>query len=166
MTVSYEHRVLFKHEGPLDMEVLPQIVRQFERLLADGGARPPVRRRILNTLIELTQNIIHYGVKDDQFPPYIGLSREGQHITLTTRNLVYYSQELFLHSYLQNLLQMSKEELEALHHSTLTTGSYSDSGGANLGFVQIISKADDFSYEISSANQNYSWFTVKVSFVI
>ncbi|GIV23894.1 MAG: SiaB family protein kinase [Bacteroidia bacterium] len=165
MTVSYEHRLLFRHEGPLDMEVLPPIVQHLDKLLAQEGVRPPLRRKIISCLIELAQNIIHYAARHDQMVPLITLSRTDEGIVLITRNAVYYSQELFLHSYLQNLTQMSREELEALHHQTLVSGSYSDSGGANLGLLQVIYKADRFEYELTPVEGEYSWFTVKATFL-
>ncbi|MCS7188972.1 MAG: DUF6272 family protein [Bacteroidia bacterium] len=166
MTVSYENRLLFRHEGPLDMEVLPIIVRNLDKLLAEEGIRPPLRRKVVTSLIELAQNIIHYAVDNQDYPPLIALSRSDEGITLLTRNLVYYSQEIFLQSYLQNLMQMSRDELEALHHNTLTSGSYSDSGGASLGLIQVIFKADKFEYELSCADGEYAWFTVKATFFV
>ncbi|RMF45617.1 MAG: hypothetical protein D6750_11525 [Bacteroidetes bacterium] len=166
MTVSYEHRLLFRHEGPLDMEVLPVIVRTLEKLLAEEGLRTPLRRKVVSSLIELAQNIIHYAVLHEKYPPLISVVRTEEGILLTTRNLVYYSQEIFLQSYLQNLLAMNRDELEQFHRATLTSGSYSDSGGANLGLMQVILKADRVEYELSSAEEEYAWFTLKALFIV
>lgn len=166
MAVSYEHRLLFRHEGLLDMEVLPHIVRSLDKLLVEEGIRPPVRRKIISSLIELAQNIIHYAAPEENAPPLISLSRSDEGIVLLTRNLVYYSQELFLQSYLQNLTQMNRQELEQLHHATLTSGSYSDSGGANLGLVQVLFKADRFEYELTPANGEHAWFSIKATFFV
>ncbi|MCS7153853.1 MAG: SiaB family protein kinase [Bacteroidia bacterium] len=164
MTVSYEHRLLFRHEGPLDMEVLPVLVHAAERALQNEGVRPPLRRRIISSLIELAQNIIRYSAVNEKYPPLLLLSRTDQGFVLIVRNLVHYSQELFLHSYLQNLVSMPRQELEKLHYSTLTEGSYSDSGGAGLGLVQVLFKSDAFEYELTPVEGEYSWFTVKASF--
>ncbi|MCX7606153.1 MAG: DUF6272 family protein [Bacteroidia bacterium] len=166
MAVSYEHRLLFRHEGPLDMEVLPHIVRSLDKLLVEEGIRTPLRRKIISSLIELAQNIIHYAVHSENQPPLLSLSRSDEGIVLTAKNLVYYSQEIFLQSYLQNLTQMSRAELENLHHNTLTSGSYSDSGGANLGLLQVLFKADKFDYELTPAEGEHSWFTVKAIFFL
>ena len=164
MTVSYEHRLLFGYEGPLTMELLPSLVHSLDKLLAEEGLRPPMRRKIVTSLIELAQNIIRYASNDDQHLPSISITRTEKGILITTRNLIYYSQELFLQAYLQNLLQMSREELERLHHSTLMGGSFSEKGGASLGLIQVILKADAFSYEITPVNDQHSWFTVKALF--
>lgn len=164
MTVSFEHRVLYHHEGPLDMEVLPLIVKNLDKLLAAESIRPPLRRKIVSSLIELAQNIIRYGIQSEAHPPLLLLTRTDKGITLTARNLVYYSQEIFLQSYLQNLTQLSRPELEALHHNTLTTGSFSDSGGANLGLVEVLFRCDEFSYELTPVDESHSWFTVKATF--
>ncbi len=166
MTVSSEHRLLFRHEGPLDMEVLPFVVHTMDKLLTKEGVRPPLRRRIVSSLIELAQNIIRYAASDEKYPPFISLSRFDQGFVLIARNLVHYSQELFLQAYLQNLLQMPREELEKLHYTTLTEGNYSDNGGAGLGLVQVLFKADGFDYELTPAEGEYSWFTVKATFSI
>ncbi|MCS7298112.1 MAG: SiaB family protein kinase [Bacteroidia bacterium] len=166
MNVSYDSRLLFRHEGPLDMEVLPLLVHNLEGILQREGARPPLRRKVVTCLIELAQNIIHYAVHKENYPPLLMVSRRNDKgFILLTRNLVHYSQELFLQNYLHNLTQMPRAELENLHYSTLTEGSYSDSGGAGLGLIQVLFKADQFEYEFVPADGEYSWFSVKATFL-
>lgn len=146
------------------MEVLPFVVHTMDKLLTKEGIRPPLRRRIVSSLIELAQNIIRYAALDANHQPFLSLSRSDQGFVLIARNLIHYSQELFLQSYLQNLTQMPREELEKLHYTTLTEGNYSDNGGAGLGLVQVLFKADTFEYELAPAEGEYSWFTVKATF--
>ncbi|MCS6895445.1 MAG: DUF6272 family protein [Bacteroidia bacterium] len=164
MTVSYEHRLLFRHEGVLDMEVLSHFVHNIDKALQKEAVRVPLRRRIVSSLIELAQNIIRYSANDEKYPPLLALSRSDQGFILEARNLVHYSQELFLQTYLQNLTQMPRKDLEALHYNTLTEGSFSDSGGAGLGLVQVLFKSDLFEYELIPADGEYSWFSVKATF--
>lgn len=164
MAVSYEHKLLYRHEGPLDMENLPYIVQTMDRLLHSEGLRPPFRRKVVSALIELAQNIIRYGAPDEVRPPLLSLARSEKGFVLTAKNLVHYSQEIFLRSYLTNLMEMSRDDLEKLYNTTLTEGSMSEKGGAGLGLVQVIFKADEFSYELTPADEQYSWFTVKASF--
>lgn len=164
MTVSYEHRLLFRHEGPMDMELLPLFVHTVEKALIEEGSRTVLRRKVISSLIELAQNIIRYAVMDDKHPPLLLLSRTDNGFLLIARNLIHYSQEIFLQSYLQNLTAMSREEIEQLHYGTLTSSNYSDSGGAGLGLIQVILKADGFAYEFAPAEGEYRWFTIKASF--
>lgn len=148
------------------MEVLPFIVHTMDKVLQKEGVRPPLRRRIVSSLIELAQNIIRYAAVDERYQPFISLSRLDEGFVLIARNLVHYSQELFLQAYLQNLIRMPREELERLHYSTLTEGTYSDGGGAGLGLVQVLFKSDTFEYELAPAEGEYSWFTVKATFFV
>ncbi|MEN3040805.1 MAG: SiaB family protein kinase [Bacteroidia bacterium] len=164
MTVSYEHRLLFKHEGTLDMETLSHFVHAMDKALQKESVRVPLRRRIISSLIELAQNIIRYGANDEKYPPMLSLSRSDQGYVIEAKNLVHYSQELFLQAYLQNLTRMPRKELEQLYHHILTGGSFSNSGGAGLGLVQVLFKSDEFEYELTPADGEYSWFTVKASF--
>ncbi|MCX8112536.1 MAG: DUF6272 family protein [Bacteroidia bacterium] len=166
MTVSYEHRLLFRHEGPLDMEVLPLLVHTADKALQKEGAKPPLRRRIVSSLIEVAQNIIRYAAVDEKYPPLLMLSRSDQGFVLIAKNLIHCSQEFFLHAYLRNLIQMPREELERLYYNTLTEGSYSDIGGAGLGIVQVLFKSDSFEHELMPAEGEYSWFTIKATFLL
>ncbi len=167
MNVSYEHRTLFRYEGPLDMQLLPQIVKSVEQLLIGEKVRTPLRRKIISTLIELAQNIIHYSVPHHPHSnPSISLVREGDSLVLSASNPIHSSQELFLRTYIENLLSMNKEDLSALYQNVLTKSDYTDTGGAGLGILQVLAKADNFSYMIEPLGDDYAQFTVRASFAI
>lgn len=165
MNVSYEHRTLFRYEGPLDMQLLPQIVKSAEQLLIGEKVRTPLRRKIVSILIELAQNVIHYGIHNHPLAnPTISLTREGDNIVLSISNPIHVSQELFLRTYIENLLSMSKDEQNALYQNVLTKSDYTDSGGAGLGILQVLIKSDNFSYKIEPLGQEHAYFTITATF--
>ncbi len=167
MNVSYDHRTLFRYEGPLDMQLLPQIVKSVEQLLIGEKVRTPLRRKIISALIELAQNIIHYSVPHHPYSnPSISLIREGDNILLSASNPIYSSQELFLRTYIENLLSMNKEDLTTLYQNVLTRSDYTDTGGAGLGILQVLAKADDFSYQIEALGDDHAYFTIQASFAL
>ncbi len=166
MNVSYEYRTLFRYEGPLDMLLLPQIVKSVEQLLLGESVRPPIRRKVISSLIELSQNIIHYGLGHTRANPMIALYRSEQGITLASSNPIHSSQELFLRTYIDNLLAMSKEDLNMLYQNVLTKSDYSDSGGAGLGILQVILKAERFHYKIEPLDEDHAYFTIEATFSI
>jgi hypothetical protein len=165
MNVSYEHRTLFRYEGPIDMQLLPQIVKSVEQLLIGEKIRVPLRRKIISTLIELAQNVIHYSITNYPYAnPAISLTREGDNIILSVSNPIHSSQELFLRTYIENLLSMSKEERFSLYQSVLTKSDYTDTGGAGLGILQVVTKSDGFQYKIEPLAQEYAYFTIEATF--
>jgi len=167
MNVSYEHRTLFRYEGPLDMQLLPQIVKSAEQLLIGEKVRTPLRRKIISILIELAQNVIHYGIHNHPLAnPTISLTRGGDDIVLSISNPIHVSQELFLRTYIENLLSMSKDEQNALYQNVLTKSDYTDSGGAGLGILQVLIKSDSFSYKIEPLGQEHAYFTITATFHI
>jgi len=167
MNVSYEHRTLFRYEGPLDMQLLPQVIKSVEQLLIGEKIRTPLRRKIISILIELAQNVIHYGIHNHFLPnPTISLTREGNDIILSIANPIHASQELFLRTYIENLLAMSKEERTVLYQNVLTKSDYTDSGGAGLGIMQVLIKSDSFSYKIESLDPEHAYFTITATFHI
>ncbi len=167
MNVSYEHRTLFRYEGPLDMQLLPQIVKSVEQLLIGEKLRSPLRRKVISALIELAQNIIHYSVAHHPYSnPSISLTREGENIIISASNPIHSSQELFLRTYIENLLSMNREELSSLYQNVLTKSDYTDMGGAGLGILQVITKADSFSYKIEPLGEEHAYFTVQASFAL
>lgn len=164
MTVSYENRTLFRYEGPLDMMILPQIVRSIEQLLTAEHTRPPIRRKIISSLIELAQNMIHYGIAHPLQSSTISLQKTDNAFVLSTINAIHTSQELFLRTYIDNLLSMTKNELEALYQNIFTKNDYTDAGGAGLGILQVLIKADHFSYQIEPVDNEHARFTVEATF--
>jgi len=165
MNVSYEHRTLFRYEGPIDMQLLPQIVKSVEQLLIGEKIRVPLRRKIISTLIELAQNVIHYSITNYPYAnPAISLTREGDKIILSVSNPIHSSQELFLRTYIENLLSMSKEEQLSLYQSVLTKSDYTDTGGAGLGILQVVAKSDGFQYKIEPLDQEHAYFTIEATF--
>ncbi len=164
MTVSYENRTLFRYEGPLDMMILPQIVRSVEQLLMTEQTRPPIRRKLIGSLIELAQNMIHYAIAHPLQSPTISLQKADNAFALVTSNAIHASQELFLRTYIDNLLTMTRTELETLYQNIFTRNDYTDVGGASLGILQVLIKSDRFSYKIEPIDDEHYRFTIEALF--
>ena len=58
---------------------------------------------------------------------------------------------------------MTKTELKSYYREQLSQGQFSHSGGAGLGFADILRKSrEKITYSFESVNEDYSYFSLQV----
>ncbi len=130
----------------------------------------PFRKKIISTLVEMLQNIIHHGYvrKDQKGRGALGMfyiSYKDQIFSLNTINYVSNKDARELRSYLDYINGMDKNELEQAYNKQLLNFSDEETNLGGLGFLEMRLKSENpLLYEIKQINEFISYFALKVNF--
>ncbi|SFZ71821.1 SiaB family protein kinase [Chitinimonas taiwanensis] len=138
--------VCFFYSGYLSQPLLTAMVEGFKVKLDSEGISTPVRRRLMSSLVEMTQNIIHYA--QDTLTPHdqddhqlrwgsicVTLT-QGQYL-IECANRVSQAQAHTLRSRIEPLQQMTQAEIKAAYTQAIRQETPDGSKGAGLGLITI-----------------------------
>ncbi len=128
------------------------------------------KKKVISTMVELLQNIIHHGyaskdIKGSQGVFYI--SREGREFCLNTINYIDNKTVPKLDKKLSYINSLDKKGVENLYNETLFDFSATTKkGGGGLGFIEMKQKSNNnIIYEFIKVNEEYSFFSLKIIFI-
>ncbi len=130
----------------------------------------PFRKKVISTLVEMLQNIIHHGYvrKDQKGKGALGMfyiTYKDQVFGLNTINYVSNDNARELRTYLDYINNLDKEELEQVYNKQLLNFSEEETNLGGLGFLEMRLKSNSpLLYEIKQINEFISYFALKVNF--
>ncbi|PHV13154.1 SiaB family protein kinase [Chitinimonas sp. BJB300] len=138
--------VCFFYSGYLSQPLLTAMVEGFKVKLEREAVSTPVRRRLLSSLVEMTQNIIHYArdtlTPNDQNDHQlrwgsISVTLTQGHYLLECANRVDMEQALFLRDRIEPLRLMTHAQIKEGYAQAIRQETPDGSKGAGLGLMTI-----------------------------
>ncbi len=130
----------------------------------------PFRKKIVSTLVEMLQNIIHHGYvrKDAKGKGSLGMfyiSYKDDVFSLNTINYVSNEDSKELRRYLNYINSLGMEELEQVYNEKLLDFTDDNNGLGGLGFIEMrLKSGNPLLYEVKPINEFISYFALKVDF--
>ncbi|GLR13145.1 SiaB family protein kinase [Chitinimonas viridis] len=138
--------VCFFYSGYLSQPLLTAMVEGFKVKLDRDGVSNPIRRRLLSSLVEMTQNIIHYAQdtltpseQDDHQLRWgsISVTLTQGHYLLECANRVDAAQAHTLRERIEPLRLMTHAEIKEAYAQAIRQDTPDGSKGAGLGLLTI-----------------------------
>ena len=148
----------------------PSLITLISILNSQIKGNIPFRKKVISTLVEMLQNIIHHGYvrKDQQGKGALGMfyiSYKDHIFSLNTVNYVTNDEARKLKSYLEYINSLDRESLEQVYNKQLLNFENTESGLGGLGFLEMRMKSNStLLYEIKQLNEFISYFALKVDF--
>ena len=125
------------------------------------------KKKILHILVEAMQNISKHGHKDDNNTVaslfVIGMDDDRNFFVLSGNTVTNENKE-YLTDKLNHLNTLDATELREAYRHSIKNNDFSQKGGAGLGFIDIMRKAQSkLHYHFTPINTNHSFFTFKVN---
>ena len=125
-------------------------------------------------MIESLENIYKYSDEYVKFleevkkhMPTFCINKNSDKIQLVTSNPVRNQHVEVLRSNIERVNNKSREELKDLYVETITNGKFLAKGGAGLGFIEMAkTSGNDLEYSFDPISEEYSLYTIKVTFTI
>ncbi|MBV1775620.1 SiaB family protein kinase [Burkholderiaceae bacterium DAT-1] len=138
--------VSFFYSGYISQPLLTAMVEGFKVKLDLEGLTGTTRRRLLSSLVEMTQNVIHYAM--DSLTPSdqndhqlrwgsICVILTGGHYQIECANRVSASQRDNIKAKLEKLRLMTHAEIKEYYAKVIREEAPADSKGAGLGLITI-----------------------------
>lgn len=155
------------YKGRLNFDIIDSILSIVALRLESVEKNINVRKRTYSVLMECAQNLcFHTNKSKEKFnydPACIQLCLENNsdYYIITAGNYVRTENVPPFTSILENLVNMSHEELRVLYNLVLTNNQYSEKGGGGLGLIDIARKGK-IEYAFSPVDKKNTYFTLTI----
>ncbi len=149
----------------------PSLISLISILSSQIKGNLPFRKKIIGTLVEMLQNIMHHGyirIQDKEHKGALGLfyiAYQNRVFTLNTINYISNDKIKQLKSKLHYINSLSIDDVEKLYNEQLMNFNDDDSPLGGLGFLEMRLKSrNKLKFEIKTINERISYFSLKVEF--
>jgi hypothetical protein len=166
ISVGENATLLFSHFGDFDTAKVENILKLNESVILESGDKRSTMKRVCGLLIELLQNISIHGARDSKghMHSFLIVARIGPKYLLYSGNLIFAEMIEQLQARMQQLVNMDETALRKLYIEILCNEEYSSQGGAGLGLVTIVKRAENqVKFDIDSINDHFGFFRLEVS---
>jgi len=158
---------LLSFKGQVTDELFDCLLELVEHKLQHEPAPKMVKKRVFRVLVETLQNVYHHfdtlSPVGDDFSVNLNLKKDPYAYTVSAGNHISMEKVSELRSILDQINAMTKTELKSYYREQLSQGQFSHSGGAGLGFADILRKSrEKITYSFESVNEDYSYFSLQV----
>lgn len=137
--------ILLSYFGGLDQSLTFILSNKVEQLLEEHEQSRSVIKRIFSILIESLQNIRLHAIKNVVSEELAGIMvvKFENHYDINVLNLADENARFILENRINQVNEMTPEQLKRRYMETMTNGVISDKGGAGLGIITIALKSKD-----------------------
>jgi hypothetical protein len=167
--------VYFQYCGYFSQELIKSSVDILDRRTRSDSVPSPVRRKLLNAFIEVSQNIVHYshesltGADVDEGEIRFGtieITEAGGEFSISSSNPVSEAEARRLHERIGALAELDQEALKARYQAALRNDGEAGSKGAGIGFIRLArdsSRQLQFSFVDAPINPEIKIFNLTVT---
>jgi len=155
----------FYYKGSVDSMRVTDILDKVENIMDEKNFPLKERKKILNILIELVQNLYHHGEKfeiDDAFKSYgcIILDNGNGGVKIISANFIKVERLKVFTDYIDHTNSLGADELKALYRKVLSNNHYSEKGGGGLGIINMVRKSGNKLKYCSQRTEGENFFLV------
>ncbi len=167
--------VYFQYCGYFSQEIIKSSVDVLDKRARSDSVPSPVRRRLLNAFIEVSQNIVHYshesltgaGVDDGEIRfGAIEITEADGEFSISSSNPVSETEAVRLQERIGVLAGMDQETLKARYQTALRGDGEAESKGAGIGFIRLARESSrqlQFSFVDAPINPDIKIFNLTVT---
>lgn len=171
-TMERDHTML-SFKGVVTPDLLTSVLQIMESKLNHVEKSNKTKKKVYNVLVECLQNLYHHNEdihgQDEGISflfsksALLMISKNDDHYEVKTGNYILKENTKNLQGKLDNINELSKEELRELYKATLNDGKVSDKGTAGLGMIDIARKSGNkLEYNFLPVNKKYDFFCLNV----
>ncbi len=149
----------------------PSLITLISILSSQIKGKLSFRKKVVSTLVEMLQNIMHHGyvrVDDKNSKGALGMfyiSYKDNKFSLNTINYISNDKIKTLRTKLNYINNLSLDKLEELYNQQLLNFNDADNNLGGLGFLEMRLKSKQpLKFEIKTINEVLSYFALKVEF--
>jgi hypothetical protein len=158
--------LLFSHFGDFDTSKVENTLKLIESGVLESGDKRSTMKRVCGMLIELLQNISIHGARDSKghMHAFLIVAKVDKEYLLYSGNLIMSEMVSTIQSRMKDLVSLDATALRKLYIEILCNEEYSMQGGAGLGLVTIVKRAENnVRYEVDSLDEHFGFFRLEVT---
>ncbi len=135
---------VLRFKGRLTFEKIGILLNDFKASKESFNIHPVLYKKLLTLMIEVLENILKYSDQFEEFiegrpehQPEFELYHDESRFLLISRNPVLDSTIENITSRIDRVNRSGEEELKNYFRETITNGTFTEKGGAGLGFIEM-----------------------------
>jgi hypothetical protein len=166
-----QNNIMLSFKGDITSDLLSSILQIMEAKMDNFQEEPKVKKKVYNVLVECLQNLYHHMddaaslEQDEKIRSAIFMiGKMETHYNIITGNYIKNENIPNLKRLLDNINELSKEELKEYYKEVLNNGEMSLKGGGGLGMIDIARKTGGkLNYEFTPVDDKYSFFSLNIN---
>ena len=164
-----ELRILLSFKGDITSDLLTSVLQIMENQLDTLQEERKVKKKVYHILVECLQNLYHHM---DEIPSHINgkdrsaifmIGKTDNGYFIITGNYILNENVSGLKKRIDDINQLTKEQLKEYYKQILANGKMSIKGGGGLGIIDIARKSGEkINYEFLPINNTISFFIMKI----
>jgi len=158
--------LLFSHFGDFDVVKVENTLKLIESGVLETGDKRSTMKRVCGMLIELLQNISIHGARDSKghMHSFLVVAKTSTEYILYSGNLILSEMIEPMQTRMQQLVNLDATALRKLYIEILCNEEYSSQGGAGLGLVTIVKRAENqVKFDVDAIDEHFGFFRLQVS---
>jgi hypothetical protein len=158
--------LMFSHFGDFDTSKVENTLKLIESGVIESGDKRSTMKRVCGMLIELLQNISIHGARDSKghMHAFLIVAKTRNEYVLYSGNLILSEMVSPMRSRMQDLIALDATALRKLYIEILCNEEYSVQGGAGLGLVTIVKRAENnVRFDVESIDEHFGFFQLEIS---
>ena len=153
-----DNHIKLIYGGDFNNEIIMPILTTIEENINKKNTNNKQRRILYHLIVELFQNIVHYGKEGNEaLKGLFAITENAENMELYTGNIIHKSQKADLERYLDYLSHLSSKEIAKLYIEKLTNDN--DSG---LGLVDVAKfSTDPITYSFTKLDDEFEFYAIK-----
>jgi len=165
---------LLHYRGEINGPIITELLDDLDFKCINHDVTDTKRKKIFNIAVEMFQNLYHYtrdlkleGMSEHEARIIeLSFDVDEKAYLLKTSNVIKSEDEKDLRERIDRVNQMDSKELRSYYREVLNNESFSDKGGAGLGFIDMKKRSGEpLDYEIKIVDQNIKKYTLVVKVV-
>jgi hypothetical protein len=162
-----KNNILLSFKGDITSELLTSILQIMENKMDNMQEEPKTKKKVYNVLVECLQNLYHHmddatneNGEKNRSAIFMIAKNEGSY-NIITGNYILNDNIFGLKSRLDEVNQLTKDQLKDYYKSVLNNGEMSLKGGGGLGMIDIARKTGEkLEYDFLEIDKKVSFFTL------
>jgi len=165
----HDDKLSFIYQGNFDDDITDRIIDISETNIQSQNEQNTLSRKVSFLLAECFQNIVRHGdvkalhmVADEKSGIFI-TRNIGRSYFITSANLILNKEIKNLKIKLDQINNLSKEELKNMYIKVLSNSKFSSRGGAGLGLIEMARKSSQkLEFDFEKIDDTYSYFYLQI----
>ncbi|NNE56274.1 MAG: hypothetical protein HKN32_09655 [Flavobacteriales bacterium] len=167
-----KHNIILSFKGVLTNDLVHSLIQLIEQKVSKSETNLPMRKKLFNVMTECFQNLYHHidGADEDEIidesvsSGLLMVAKTEDGYSIITGNFVANDGAEHLKSRLEEVNNLSREELREKYRTVLSEEGFSAKGGAGLGILDIARKSGEkLEYGFIPYDETNQFFSLNVS---
>jgi len=159
--------IMLSFKGDLSNDLITSIVEVVENKFEQFEAALKVKKKVINVLVECLQNLYHHNKEaesSEKSSIMVAIAQNVDGYSVFTGNNILKNNVPDLKSRIEEINNLSSEELKKLYQAKLANGQFSEKGGGGLGIIDIARKSKSkLEFGFAPIDESNSFFSLNVN---